>query len=1332
MPANPFVSRSPSNRDEFEVAILCALGKEHDAVRFVCDRLWTDEGKEYGKSPGDRNEYTTGLIGKHNVVLVQLPHMGKEAAATAAAHLQMSYRNVRLALLVGVCGGTPIDDESKDILLGDVIISNEIIQYDFGRLYSDGFQTRDTSKNLKNDPHIYSFVERLRDGHSRRRLEEHWEQHMENIRGKDTIGLYKYPGSDTDNLFQSNYRHMHHQTQQQACECCTCTSRWDPVCLEARNKSCAELGCDQAFQIHRDLTGRKIQKRSTSVGDVRDERLPSLHFGVMGCGDMVIKCAENRDQIAERVGAIAFEMESAGIFHTFAGIVIKGVCDYADSHKNKNWQFYAAGTAAAATKAVLEQFTPEDRPALMEVIQSTPSSRPNLHDNPNRGQIRYHVRHKVWHKFVGRKRCLDSMEHGLFGETGDSKQRCFVVHGMGGSGKTQVTLQFAELHRERFSGVFLVDASNPTTIERDFAAIGEKVGRSATYDDAIDYLATSQGDWLLILDDVDEGKTPIRRYFPPTTRGCIIITTRKNHLIYHATVGDYKLGEMDPHEGITLFLTEALKDPENQQHRLVAADIAEELGYLPLALAHAAVPIRHKLCRLSDYKEYFATNKQRLMKDPLMQYENDTYKHSVYTCFMGSIDTIRVVQNGSVVHRALEILQICAYFHFRDIPEELFDVAPSRRDNTLAVKLLDYILSFSPVRRLERWLSGPSPTERTMVEDRQRIVQALGSIPSPSETPKAENSNISSHENRKALALLDSNSLGHYDPDTRLFSVHPLFHEWNKIQLIYREAQWARWSAGTALANFAGRDRFKGSRQRLLSHIDFYLQSDNGDEPKSASLAVDQSRVAANFALVYQDSGIYTTANIISEESLRGLQDSLGAQHPETLRSLNNMAVLLDKKREHAKAAELSRQAWEGRKLIVGERHNDTLESLSIYALSLYRLGHFSEAERLHRQCLETREQTLGPDTAGTIDSVINLALALLRQSNHEEGIELLNRALRWREQNLGAEHRDTIQTTVELATALRDAGKTEMAARVGRGSLEKLRRVLGNTHPDTLVGMTNLATILQKLGHVAEAERLSTDAIAGMTQHMGSTNLNTLLSMESLASIYSLQGRVEEAEKLYRTVLSGYETHFDENHADILSIMISFGRVLRLGGKCDEAEALYQRALAGFLAKHHPEHIDVIKCKLNFATLLGHRGRHKEAEILYNDVDSCLKASHPRNDYLNAECSYCLSICLRNLGRLSDAVEKAKQAANYFTKVHGAESLAVMDSLASLAYLFSLQKKHAEAWSVFQEALHGYSALGGPPTVGSTICGERFEEMCKEMKKMGIPQPQEAARRSK
>lgn len=353
-------SSPPSSRDEFEVAIFCALRREYDAVELLFDRFWDQKGLEYGRTRGDVNMYTTGLIGKHNVVLVLLVGMGKGAAAAAASSLCTSYPGVRLALLVGICGGTPKNAERDDILLGDVVISHRIVQYDFGRLYPDGVHIKATGDALRSDPYISGFVDRLKTGRPRRRLDEAMARHLKGLWQKDSSRLYEHPGFANDILFEPTYRHKHRNRE--ACICRYCLVKWDPICKDALKGSCKELQCDTKKWL---VTRERLSgiKEAADAGRAGEAQLPVLHLGVIGCGDLVIKSGEDRDHIAKHVGAIAFEMESAGIFQRLPGVVVKAVCDYADSHKNKSWQDYAAATAAAATKALLEQYTPSDRPA---------------------------------------------------------------------------------------------------------------------------------------------------------------------------------------------------------------------------------------------------------------------------------------------------------------------------------------------------------------------------------------------------------------------------------------------------------------------------------------------------------------------------------------------------------------------------------------------------------------------------------------------------------------------------------------------------------------------------------------------------------------------------------------------------------------------------------------------------------------------------------------------------------------------------------------------------------------------------------------------------------
>ncbi|TVY74265.1 5'-methylthioadenosine/S-adenosylhomocysteine nucleosidase [Fusarium oxysporum f. sp. cubense] len=120
----------PAGREDFAVALVCALCLEFDAVCTVVDEFWDEDGDQFGKTGGDRNMYVTGRIDKHNVVIVLLGK-GKVNSATAASDLRTSYPNICLTILVGVCGAVSSTDENG-IRLGDVVISDSIVQYDFG------------------------------------------------------------------------------------------------------------------------------------------------------------------------------------------------------------------------------------------------------------------------------------------------------------------------------------------------------------------------------------------------------------------------------------------------------------------------------------------------------------------------------------------------------------------------------------------------------------------------------------------------------------------------------------------------------------------------------------------------------------------------------------------------------------------------------------------------------------------------------------------------------------------------------------------------------------------------------------------------------------------------------------------------------------------------------------------------------------------------------------------------------------------------------------------------------------------------------------------------
>ncbi|KAK6330023.1 hypothetical protein TWF718_003450 [Orbilia javanica] len=351
----------PSSRMQFEIAIICALKTEYEAVELLVDHFWDDdEGEEpYRRAPGDENTYTNCRIGDHNVVLTLLPGIGKVDAAKVSASLRTSYQGLRLTLLVGICGGVPNYGGEMEIILGDVVISKSIIQYDFGRRFPHGFCCKKPFETTGKNADIRSFLGTLETPRNMGRLKSRTSHYLQLFPGKSSTGAgkYQYPGVSEDKLFGASTSHKHHSSF--GCDVCErCNEGPDLVCDQALEMLCTQLLCDESQVVPRK---RLSQSESFELSSSARQFQPFLHFGRMGSGDTVMKSGIDRDEISRRHGVIAFEMEGAGIWDTLPCIIIKGVCDYADSHKNKRWQNFAAATAAAAMKALLEQYSGTDR-----------------------------------------------------------------------------------------------------------------------------------------------------------------------------------------------------------------------------------------------------------------------------------------------------------------------------------------------------------------------------------------------------------------------------------------------------------------------------------------------------------------------------------------------------------------------------------------------------------------------------------------------------------------------------------------------------------------------------------------------------------------------------------------------------------------------------------------------------------------------------------------------------------------------------------------------------------------------------------------------------------
>ncbi|PLN81271.1 purine and uridine phosphorylase [Aspergillus taichungensis] len=325
------------DNSDFHIGILCALPLESRAVRGIFDEIdGFDNDSHFTRASTDTGSYTAGKIGPHSVVLGHLPGMGLVDTANFAQRFLSSFAKLQLVLLVGVCGGSPRDDKCHEIRLGDVIIGTRAIKSDLGRLYQDGLQSRGGKEDTlgRQSPEIRGFINKLES--YKHPLRETTARYLSQLLAKPEFQMSLYPGSDKDKLFNHNYLHKHYDSK--VCQC----KHPSKSCDAARETLCNQLGCDSQHLIQRN----RLQSQVLNS--------PALHFGTMASRDAVIKYADYREYMFRKEKAIGFDMESAGLWEYLPTVIVKGVCDYADSHKNNLWQDYAAASAAACTRAVLD------------------------------------------------------------------------------------------------------------------------------------------------------------------------------------------------------------------------------------------------------------------------------------------------------------------------------------------------------------------------------------------------------------------------------------------------------------------------------------------------------------------------------------------------------------------------------------------------------------------------------------------------------------------------------------------------------------------------------------------------------------------------------------------------------------------------------------------------------------------------------------------------------------------------------------------------------------------------------------------------------------------
>ncbi|TQW01250.1 nacht and wd domain-containing protein [Cordyceps javanica] len=290
---------------------------------------------QFPSSRGDDYVYIAGDVCGHNIIIATLPAgqlYGTGSASALSSQIKKFFPNLRFGLLVGVAAGLPRLDSPpvRDIRLGDVLVAvaegetAALVSYDLGKETSDGF-------HLSRSGHAMAVTESIVRAAIRTMELEFPDEarlflpYYDQMKSREHVsGTFEDPGQDQDSLYGRDADGAH--------------------CIVPRN--------------------RRPSDRRTRVW-----------YGPIGSGDKLMKNASVRDKLRDDYGLIGLEMEAAGTMNCIPVGVIRGVCDYGDEHKNKQWQPYAAAMAAAYAKAILDRTPVLTTPAAAAVVNNSLSSK---------------------------------------------------------------------------------------------------------------------------------------------------------------------------------------------------------------------------------------------------------------------------------------------------------------------------------------------------------------------------------------------------------------------------------------------------------------------------------------------------------------------------------------------------------------------------------------------------------------------------------------------------------------------------------------------------------------------------------------------------------------------------------------------------------------------------------------------------------------------------------------------------------------------------------------------------------------------------------------------
>ncbi|KAL4898297.1 TPR-like protein [Aspergillus ambiguus] len=645
--------------------------------------------------------------------------------------------------------------------------------------------------------------------------------------------------------------------------------------------------------------------------------------------------------------------------------------------------------------------------------------------------------------FVGRDPELDKIE--IILKTGDSsgEQRRLVLGGIGGIGKTQLAIAYAQRHRNIYSSVFWLNAASESALKDSFRLMAELIfdvqdPGVLQGDQVLVYVHqwlsdTKNTRWLLIFDNYDEpDHFKIDKYYPHASHGFIIITTRRPALVAGRSFQIQPLRDINASLEIlrTRSKRESVKsDPD-------AKRLAERLEGFPLALATAGAFLQRSTF---TFERYLQEYEKRWSIDPrrppqLQEYQDRT----LYTTWDISYTRLEGEDPD-----AAKLLGLLAYFDNQKLWFELLRAGLTDNSPQWLQEVMKDDIAFENIMSilteycfLELQSAAKSWSMHPCVHD--WTLAALNRHIDPQQYWYAFDC-VAASINRadwNSFELPSYSRLGAHA--TRL--IHQSFH---KDDLIYNIAPYRLAKAFYIAQLLQMQLQLVGAEQMYLQTISGYEKALGRDHTKTLDTVIA-------LGVVYQRQGKMEDAEEMYQRALAGYKWKRGPVYVSRFHVLNNLGNLYRDQGMKKKAEEAYEQALIGTEKLLGPDDRSTLDTINNLGLLYCDQGKLQEAQDMYQRALEGKEKVLTPCHPSTLDTVNNIGILYTVQGKLKEAGEMFQRALAGYERTLGPNHISTIRTANNLEILYQKQGKMEEVEWIGQQFLGSHGKALGPDHRST------------------------------------------------------------------------------------------------------------------------------------------------------------------------------------------------------------------------------------------------------------------------------------------